>query len=199
MIEESRFPLQWPEGSPRAKSRRKSPFSKVRSLEQTRQNLFRQLYASGGQNLTLSTNIPTRNDGQPYSNWKQPSDPGVACYFTRKGKRLVVAADAFVRVEDNIHALACLIEDLRKHERYGVGQMVDQAYTGFAALPPPVREEKPWWEVLGVNESDDLWWIEAVFKKALKTHHPDVGGSGEVMVELNRSIEQARKAKGKAA
>ncbi len=111
--------------------------------------------------------------------------------------RLVIAADAFKRVEDNIHALGCLLEDLRKHERYGVGSMVDQAYTGFAALPPPERTETPWWEVMGVSEQDDLWWIEAVYKKKAKELHPDAGGSDQAMAELNRAIEQARK--GRAA
>lgn len=197
---ESKYPLLWPEGYPRTKNPTSSPFKKRRSLEQTRMNLFNQLNLSGASlmSVVLSANIPIRNDGQPYSGWRQPGDAGVACYFTRKGKRLVIAADAFNRVEDNVHALACLVEDLRKHERYGVGQLVDRVFTGFTALPPPERAQRHWFEVLGVNESDDLWWIEAVFKKALKENHPDIGGDHAVMAELNRAIDEARRAKGAA-
>ena len=56
------------------------------------------------------------------------------------------ACDKWRDVYDNIYAIGKTIEALRGIERWGTGDMVEQAFTGFVALPSP----KSPWEILGV-------------------------------------------------
>src|SRR5262245_54177038 len=71
---------------------------------------------------------------------------GSAVYFTHKGRQMCFACDRWDKMEDNLHAVSKTIEALRGIERWGTGEMVQQAFTGFVALPG----NSPW-EVLGLN------------------------------------------------
>jgi len=57
---------------------------------------------------------------------------------------MCLACDRWDKVQDNIYAIAMTIEPLRGIERWGSGSMVEQAFTGFFALPAP----KSPWEIL---------------------------------------------------
>src|ERR1700722_12486783 len=131
-----RYPLEWPMGWARAKSRVDAPFrrygKRLGMLDSTAR-LEAELDRLGAKQATLSTNISLRLDGRPRSD-EAPRDPGVAVYFSFRGKATVLAADRYLTVADNIAAIAGHIEALRRIERYGVGT-IEQALAGYRALP----------------------------------------------------------------
>lgn len=173
------FPLNWPFGKPRTSHPARSKFG-ARSVEGSRQILLKQLRLLGGKDLILSTNIKLRLDGAPYSNQTPPVDKGVSVYFKWKGNQMCFACDRWDRIEDNIYAVAMTIDALRGIERWGSGDMVQQAFTGFVALPAPERPE----DVLGVRAGATQDEIEAAFRKKLFSAHPDHGGSNDAMQRL---------------
>jgi len=144
----------------------------------------------------ISSNLPLRRDGLPYAGQAEPRDPGVAVYFQWKGKSLVLASDRWDRVGDNFRAIEKAIEAMRGLDRWGVSEMLDRAFSGFAALPEPSRPRSTCWEVLGVDQRDSLDVIETMYRAKTKRAHPDLGGSHDEMARLNRAIEEARAAKG---
>ncbi|HEX3747556.1 MAG TPA: J domain-containing protein [Bryobacteraceae bacterium] len=92
----------------------------------------------------------------------------------------------------HIYAIGKTIEALRGIERWGTGDMVEQAFTGFVALPAP----KSPWDVLGVHPGSSTEEIERAFRVLAKGLHSDTGGSDAAMAEL---LEARRKLKEKAA
>ena len=192
-----RFPLDWPEAYPRTKHRSRAQFkaSFGAAIHQIMREL-RLMHVSTAQTV-ISTNQPLRNDGMPYSAQRIISDPGVAVYFKRKGQEVVICCDRWDRIEDNLRAVALTVEAMRGMERWGASDALDRVFRGFTALPAPeaFRNEKPWWEVLGVDETWPLGAIETIWKQKAKDAHPDRGGDPAVMLELNRAMECAREAK----
>jgi len=134
--------------------------------------------------FVVSTNIPVRRDGLPYANQRTPDDPGVAVYFTLKKKPRCFACDRWVRPEDNIAAIAMVIQALRTIERYGVGNL-EQAFAGYQEGLPPAPDHD-WHLVLGVSRSASVDDIERAYLAKARVMHPDVeGGSDEAMRRLN--------------
>lgn len=88
-----------------------------------------------------------RQDGFPYPKQALPADKGVAIYFTLNSRQMCFACDRWDKVQDNIYAIAMTIEALRGIERWGSGSMVEQAFTGFVALPAPKSPH----DILGVR------------------------------------------------
>lgn len=144
--------------------------------------------------VIISTNVPLRRDGQPYSGQKQPADPGVAVYFKLKDRPCVLACDKWDRVECNLWAIAKHIESLRGQDRWGVGT-IEQAFAGYAALPAP-SGQTDWWVLLGVPRGATMESIKQVHRELAKRHHPDVGGSADYMAELNDALARAKFEKG---
>ncbi len=70
--------------------------------------------------------------------------------------------------------------------------MVQQAFTGFLALP---SQESPH-DVLGVRPGATAEEIEAAYRQRARMAHPDAGESREAMRRLN---EARTKQKGRAA
>lgn len=82
-----------------------------------RRELQAEVSRLGGERLVVSTNVPLRRDGNPYSDIREPSDVGVAVYFVRKGRRLVFCCDAWNTVSSNLWAVVKTIDALRGVER----------------------------------------------------------------------------------
>jgi hypothetical protein len=137
----------------------------------------------GGAQLVISTNIELRRDRLPYANRREPSDKGVAVYFDYKRRPMCFACDRWDRIGDNIYAIAKTIEALRGIERWGSGSMVEQAFTGFVALPAP----KSAYEILGIRVDASEEEIESAFRQKAKQLHPNAGGSASAMAELNEA------------
>lgn len=213
MITAEAYPLSWPHGWPRtdAAKRKAAKFgTKERAYSDDGQHSWQEsksltIYAAmrrltdelgrlgaSHRSILVSTNVETRRDGQPRSDRREPSDPGVAVYFTLAGKDRVLACDKWTRVADNLAAIAGHIDAIRRQERYGVGTL-DQAFAGYAALPPPSASVKrPWRSVLMVGPEGRRGDAEAAFRNLARERHPDRGGSHEQMAELNIAITEAR-------
>lgn len=173
------FPLQWPAGRARKQYPERSRFDVT--LGKAIREIQDEVRRLGGTALVISSNLPLRRDGMPYANASQPADRGVAVYFRYKKKPMCFACDRWGNVEDNMHAIAKTIDALRGIERWGSGQMVEQAFTGFTALPSP---EQPW-QVLGVSSHATREEIEEAYRRLASQHHPDKGGDTQQMARIN--------------
>lgn len=194
------YPLHWPAAYPRTeRSKRKHPKFRT-DWGKALRGIHAELSRMKATDIVVSTNQPIRKDGMPYAAGRIIEDPGVAVYFKRKGKAVVISCDRWIRLEDNMHAVALTVEAMRGLERWGASDMLDRVFQGFTALPPPAGwvPEKPWWEILGVESDWPLPAIEAIYKTKAKLEHPDRGGDPKRMNELNRAVEEARGAKGAA-
>jgi hypothetical protein len=141
--------------------------------------------------MVLSTNLRLNLSGFPRDDQGDPSDPGAAVYWQKPGQpTLVMAIDGYVRVADNIAAIAATLEAMRKIQRHGGAQILERAFTGFTALPPP---RSPW-EILGVAPNAPREAVEAAYRAKAKAAHPDMGGSTAAMAELNAARDAALRA-----
>jgi hypothetical protein len=143
--------------------------------------------------LVISTNVETRLDGLPRGDRTNPADPGVAVYWRKgQGKPMqCMAIDRYRDVAGNLCAVAATLEAMRAIERHGGAEVLERAFTGFAALPE--RASRSWREVLGLQtiETVTRHHIEAEYRLLARERHPDRGGSHEAMSELNIARELA--------
>lgn len=150
-------------------------------------------YALAQSNFVISTNIALRRDGLPLASQKQPDDPGVAVYFDYKKRQVCFACDRWVKIEDNMQAIAKTIDALRGIDRWGTGDMIEAAFKGFTALPAPGNTMKPWREVLGFTPAESrLGVVEGQYKRLRSEKHPDNGGSPEEFHRIQMAWEQAQ-------
>ncbi len=131
-------------------------------------------------------------------------NPGIAVYFTLRGKQMAMARDCYDNTAQNLRSLGMAVEHLRGLERHGGAQMLERAFAGFAQLPPPGGSADAgivdWRKELGLGEiasgglakSDLLVLAEARYREKAKLAHPDQGGDAIQMIRLNMAIKQAR-------
>ena len=208
------YPLSWPPGWKRTDPSRRT-FGRFGTARQREGNSWRSAQAITvaqathrlrdelgrmavrDDDLVLSTNLRLRLDGLPRSDQAQPADPGAAVYWEDPWTSAprCMAIDCYTKVEQNIAALAATIEAMRAIERHGGAVVLERAFTGFAALPPPIVAgmARPWWEVLGVPHDADRPTIDAAWRRLSSQHHPDKGGTAERMAEINTARDTALK------
>lgn len=182
------YPLHWPPGRRRTKHPVRARFDT--SMASARDGLMWQLGQLGAKSITLSTNVALRRDGLPYANQREPDDTGVAVYFVHNKKSMCFSCDRWDRVRDNIRAIEKTVEAMRGIERWGTGDMVAAAFSGFESLPPPGATSEPaqkaWWVVLGVEPGATEEEIRAAYKARAR----EAGGAS---VELNAARDEAMK------
>lgn len=185
------YPLHYPTNKPRTPSNKRirSRFKGGLSNEKAQRELNNCLLRLNAKNIVISTNMPLRKDGGFYSSAREPDDPGVAVYFEYKNSQKCFACDKYDFLRDNIRAIAKTIEAIRGIERWGTGDMVDQAFSGFTALPD---KTKTWYEILEVSEKASVEEINAAYRRLAKIYHPDVKSTGDVdkFTELTNAYEQ---------
>lgn len=206
MSEITASPLCWPHGWRRSKSRATAKFGKgkggyvgpdgARTWQGKKRldvgdgvtRVLAELRAMGipSWNIIISSDLKLRNDGLPYSTQATAHiDPGVAVYWKDKtGNQRCMAIDRYDRIADNLGAIAATIEAMRAIERHGGAEILDRAFTGFAALPAPADQQKPH-EILGIDERATRSEIEYAYKRLAMQAHPDRGGSAETMSRIN--------------
>lgn len=205
----SPYPLQWPPTSPRTKSenRKRSHFGATRggqlSPYEAAKGLLDELRRLGASHVVITSLLPTRHDGLPYSDGRS-EDPGVAVWFVHRGHERVFACDAWRTHGENLRAIALSVEAMRGLERWGMADVVERAFAGFAALPagdadtPPQPRKRPWREVLGstwpeLDHDELLVLAKSRHRKLIQQHHPDAGGTHELAAELNAALAEAEK------
>ncbi len=199
MIEETpRYPLTWPTGQPRtAEWKRRTAAFKV-DFGRARDELLHSLELLGARHIILSSNVPLRQDGLPYANMSEPKDPAIACYFERRiaapigaeWRPFVFACDSYSKVKWNLRALGITVEAFRSMQRHGASSMMEQAFTGFLALPQST--ERAWWDVLGVDPFAEAAEIKGAFFRLSAKHHPDQGGDHVTMSEITLAYGKAK-------
>jgi hypothetical protein len=187
------YPLQWPDGWPRAKAVDRKPARFQTTWAKTLDKLGKEVRLLGGSPPIISSNVNLRRDGFPYADMAQDRipDPGVAVYFTMRNKPRVMARDAHPTMHENLHSLALTIEAMRAIERHGGSLMMERAFEGFASLPAPGSASC--WDILQVKPYASREEIEANYRRLARERHPDAGGSDAMMAELNAARVQALK------
>lgn len=194
------FPLKWPEGWPRTPAGRRTRAKfhttgrtwgtgkKELTIADGASRIAAELGTMGvrvGQWL-ISSDLELRNDGLPRSGQRMPDDPGIAVYWSRKGKQQVMAIDRYDRVADNLAAVAATLAALRAIERHGGGQILDRAFEGFTALANPDSFDP--YSVMGLLRQAAPFTraqISERFRDLSRIYHPDVPGTGST-VEFQR-------------
>jgi hypothetical protein len=187
------FPLAWPEGVERTKTRIDSRFKATlaSALSNVEGSLFKFGRESGKaiSNIVRSSNVTL---GVP-----KPVDPGVAVWFTWEDELRCIAVDRYRKVEENLQAIHHILEARCTELRHGGLIIVRQTFRNFVALPRP---EVDWRGLLGFEQSNTLPTKEAVeekFRAAAAKAHPDKpGGSEEKMTAVNAARAAALEAIG---
>lgn len=186
----SAYPLQWPEGFPRARAREagkfKSSLSAALKNVRTSLDLFSKDSGKRVEHIVLSSNVTLGAE--------RPTDPGVAVWFTWDGLQLCIPVDRYSTPEANLQAIHHVLEARRTELRHGTLALVRAAMTGFRALPAPGG--KHWRDVLGLPRDKQATKpdIEAAFRALAVERHPDKpGGSEAMMSELNAARAAALK------
>ena len=210
----TRYPLTWPNGWRRTApgKRRYGHFhtterrttgenGSARSIRETKNLTVYEavgrvleslrLFGVHWEDVLISTNLVTRLDGLPRANQPEPKDPGVAVYWQPKGATIpkVLAVDMYTKVEQNLGAVAATLEAMRAIDRHGGATILERAFLGFTALPSP----NDWRHVMGFEDTPSLEEAERRYKKLAGDYHPDRGGNGQRMAELNIAIQDARR------
>jgi hypothetical protein len=210
------YPLSWPEGWKRTapSNRLNGKFNRKETsygapdvngnrpaYRQTKEitiadavgRILKELSAMGisSERAIISTSVKPRLDGLPRSG-REPSEPGAAVYWESRNSKTqrCMAIDKYARVADNLAAIAATLEAMRAIERHGGAEILDRAFLGFAALPQ--KATQPWREVLGISGSATIELIESRYRALAKVRHPDVGGTDDDFIKLQRAVEAAR-------
>lgn len=188
------YPLHWPPGFPRTTSRLPSRFKTT--VHQAANNVLDELRRFGNDsgrkvdNIIVSSNVTLTE--------RRPRDPGVAAYFRWDGIDCCIAVDRYTLAEENLQAIAKVIDAERTKLRHGGLNIVRASFRGYAALPPPKGPDgmiaAPWRQVL-FGEPDvtvSLAEAEARYRELVKTEHPDRGGDAAKFNSIVDAIRQAR-------
>jgi len=186
------YPLNWPAGWRRNQDPEYSKFIPGSPFSEA-QSVTRELELMGADSIIISSNMQYRQDGIPYAR-QSVSDTGVAVYFKLNGKQQCIPCDRWVKLEENLRAIAKTIEALRGIERWGAKEMVDAAFSGFKALPASTQSvEVPmptWFEVLRVSEHASKDDIKAAYRREAHLHHPDKGGEIETFKRISQAYDE---------
>lgn len=197
IIPEDRYPLAWPEGTPRAITRRPAAFAPLSAAQGLRE-VQDELNRLGARTMVITTNYASGSVGP---------DPGAAAYWTIMERGVlvphVIACDRWQQLGHNLHAIALSINALRGIDRWGAVRR-EQAFAGFRELPAgagaapgstPVA--RPWREVLGggfpigISEADLFAIAKSRHRRLIAEQHPDRGGDPAMAAALNQAMDEA--------
>lgn len=184
------YPLVWPVGYPRTRHPQSARFDTT--FAKSRDAIISEVRRFGGRDCVISSNIPTKRDGNPYANFSRPVDCGIAVYFNYEGEQVVFACDKWITAEDNLQAIRKAIEAFRGLERWGVSDLLKRAFTGFKAIPE-TSSANTWWNVLGVTEKASAEEIKRAYRDLAKVSHPDNGGNASLFSAVNEAYQQGLK------
>lgn len=182
------YPLKWPAGWPRTERPQNGSYktSVAGALNNLRTEIRRLCGDAAAKTLILSSNATLGNDN--------PKDCGVVAYVMWEEKQIAIPCDRWVRIEQNVQAIALTIEAMRAIERHGAKHMIRAMFQGFAALPAP-GSKRTWRHSLGFapDSKPSIDYVEKQYRTLAKDHHPDSpGGNVDRMAEINAAIKQAR-------
>lgn len=196
------YPLQWPAGWERTPEGHRTwgRFGKrdsrgilqdvtiAAAVERVREQL--RMLGIRDDDIVISTNLKTGRNGFPLTDQAQPKDTGVAVYWIdRTGNPRCMSTNRYHKVADNLAGIGASLEAMRTLERHGSAEILNRAFSGFAALEAPQGE--PWFQVLGVAADADRPAVEAAWRRLRSTCHPDKpGGSAEAFQRAQDAYER---------
>jgi len=203
-------PLDWPAGWPRtvAQNRRRSPFVKP-AFVRDRDEVIRRLGRRGTM-VVITSDLPLNSMGLP-SGEGRCADPGIAVWWVERGRERVMACDRWLGISENMRAVNVSLQALAGLDRWGAAEMVERAFSGFAALPPGSGEQTvaqpeivDWRGILEINEDNArslmgdayseavlLSLVKTKFRNLMAKVHPDRGGDVELAARLNAAMAAA--------
>jgi hypothetical protein len=213
------YPLQWPDNWDRTDPEKRERALFRVSLTEGIQDLLYELRLMRAENVVITSDLPTTSKGYPYSGGKS-EDPGIAVWCVINGSERVFACDRWSTPAANLRAIGKTVEALRGLANWGAADMVTRAFQGFAALPAGGQEMAPnpassprrgWREVLlGAAKTPEachhrrvtkhaprparqatVLYLRLVHREAIRTAHPDAGGTHERAAELNVALQEA--------
>ena len=127
------LPPVWP--GTRTRTPRRAPFKTQWS--RTLHLLERELRHLSARKVEIALDLPRggfdlRQDGMLKAD-ARPRHPVILSFIDRDQQREAYPCDTFAWWQDNLYAIAVVLEDLRRAERYGVQSQLIRA--GFKALP----------------------------------------------------------------
>lgn len=127
------LPPVWP--GKKTTNRRRAPFKT--SWTKTTAMLSRELGHLGARKIEMAMDLPRgaydlRQDGMLRAD-ASPRPAIIISFLDPDGQRQAYPCDTFAWWQDNVYAIAVVLEDLRRAERYGVQSALLRA--GFKALP----------------------------------------------------------------
>lgn len=127
------LPAVWP--GRRTTTQRRAPFKS--SWSKTMHMLAREVAYLGGRTVQIALDLPRgamdlRQDGRLLAD-ARPRPAVILSFVDSEGQRQAYPCDRFAWWQDNLYAIAVVLEDLRRAERYGVQSSLIRA--GFKALP----------------------------------------------------------------
>ena len=189
------YPLHWPPDFPRTKTPLNSRFKvSVNGALANVQDELRRFGNDSGKavsDLVISSNF-TLTD-------QRPKDGGIACYFRWDNMDCCIAIDRYHRPEENLQAVAHIIDAERTKLRHGGLNIVRASFRGFTALPPPAHG-KPmaitnWWTTLGFKDAPETLEVaEAAYRKLVKNYHPDSNPDVDP-AKFNQVVDAIRQAR----
>lgn len=174
------YPLSWPDALPRTTIRAASQFKTA--LNAAIANVRASLEAFGRDtgkriaDVVISSNVSLGVG--------DPTDPGVAVWFTWDGASRCIAVDRYPKVQDNLQAIHHILEARRTEMRHGGLHIVRQTFKGFVALPAPAAGDR-WWELLSVSPEATPEQIRTAHREMIAGAHPDRGGSEAAAARIN--------------
>ena len=197
-MNDKQYPLQWPLGWKRTQNPLRSRFEPG-SVYAESYVVLQELRRLGASEIVISSNMQYKADGTPYARQPNISDTGVAVYFKLNGNEQCIPCDKWLRLEDNLRAIAKSIEALRGLDRWGAKEFVSAAFRGFKALPEsgsaaPLRRD--WWVVLGVSSQANALEVKAAYREKLKLTHPDMGGDPSEFAEVQTAYDEWKNSPG---
>ncbi len=195
------YPLAWPPGWPRTSMSKRTASRFGRNTYNQIMQLQGELRRLGATNVIISSNVPVRQDGLPYSDAakRRYDDPGVAVYFKLRGKPLSMARDRYWTPWENMRSLVLAIDAMRSIERHGGSTMMERAFGGFAALPPP----DDCWKILGIDREiitkmrkaenfpgECRQLIQEFFRQAARRDHGNGGDMDRLVKARDEALEK---------
>lgn len=179
------YPLAWPEGWPRAERRKRGAFK-----HEMREITFYRAEQRALRELGLLVKVSSAVISSNVIRDREPKDPGVAMYWREResGIDRVIAIDVYDRAADNLAAIAATLEAMRAIDRHGGATILNRAFTGFTALPPP----PDCWQALGLGPNASEAAIEAAHRqkiKALRAERP--AGDHPLEAHINAARDEA--------
>lgn len=184
------LPPVWP--GRKTTYRKRAPFKSA--WAKTLHALNRELRHLGARKVELALELrgpeDLRQDGMLRAD-ARPGPAAILSFIDGDGHRQAYPCDTFSWWQDNVYAIAIVLEDLRRAERYGVSPTLIRA--GFKALPAAGATTT----TLTVNQAativarlaDDIDnvatvanspdWARSLIRRAQAKAHPDAGGRNE--------------------